>query len=95
MKEATHGDGMITIEARKVDSGTVEVSVRDTGPGFPTEMLADQFPPFSTTKPEGLGVGLSLSRSIVEAHGGQLTAGGDAQGALVRFTLPAAMTSHG
>jgi len=95
MKEATHGHGMITIEARKVDTGAVEVSVRDTGPGFPTELLTDQFPPFSTTKPEGLGVGLSLSRSIVEAHGGQLTAGGDTQGALVRFTLPAAMTSHG
>jgi two-component system sensor kinase FixL len=71
------------------------VSVRDTGPGFPAELRADQFPPFSTTKAEGLGVGLSLSRTIVEAHGGQLTTGGDSQGAVVRFTLPAEKTSDG
>jgi two-component system, LuxR family, sensor kinase FixL len=95
IKEAEHGGGTITIGAKQVESGDIEFSLCDTGPGFPSELLADQFPPFTTTKPEGLGVGLSLSRTIVEAHGGQLTAEGDSHGAVVRFTLPAAKTSHG
>jgi C4-dicarboxylate-specific signal transduction histidine kinase len=94
MSDVGYGGGIITIEARQVESGHVEVSVRDTGPGFPAELQADQFPPFATTKAEGLGMGLSLSRTIVEAHGGQLTAGGSAQGAVVRFTLPVAVP-HG
>ena len=93
MNDVGHDGGIITIEARQAESGDVEVSVRDTGPGFPAELLADQFPPFATTKAEGLGMGLSLSRTIVEAHGGRLTAGGDRHGAVVQFTLPAVM--HG
>ncbi|HEX7072964.1 MAG TPA: ATP-binding protein [Hyphomicrobiaceae bacterium] len=90
MTEAGQEGGTITIDAKQIDAGTVEVSLRDTGPGFPPELLADQFPPFSSTKVEGLGVGLSLSRSIVEAHGGRLTTAGDRYGAVVRFTLPTA-----
>lgn len=88
MKESGVAGGTIAIEAQHVGGDAVEVSVRDTGPGFPAEFLADPFPPFSSTKAEGLGVGLALSRSIVEAHGGRLRVGGDAQGAVVRFTLP-------
>jgi two-component system sensor kinase FixL len=85
----------ITIDANLIKNGDVEVSVRDTGPGFPAELRGDQLLPFSTTKAEGLGVGLSLSRTIVEAHGGQLTTGGDSHGAVVRLTLPVAMASDG
>lgn len=96
MNEAGHRGGTIVIEAEQTDDGHVEISVRDTGPGFPAELLVDQFPPFSSTKAEGLGVGLSLSRSIVEAHGGRLiTAGDDARGAVVRFTLPTVTARHG
>lgn len=96
MKQATQKNGMITVKARRAEPGMVEVSVHDTGPGFPTEFLAaEPFPPFSTTKAEGLGLGLSLSRSIVEAHGGRLAVAGDAQGAVVRFTLPTAVDGNG
>jgi signal transduction histidine kinase len=81
--------GMITIEAKQVNSGNVELSVRDTGPGFADGQATVEFSLFATTKPQGVGIGLSLSRRIIEAHGGELTAESDAHGAVVRFTLPA------
>ena len=82
--------GMITIEAKRVKGRNVELSVRDTGPGFSDGQATVELPPFATTKPQGIGIGLSLSRRIIEAHGDQLTAGNDAHGAVVRFTLPVA-----
>jgi C4-dicarboxylate-specific signal transduction histidine kinase len=94
MNEAGRSEGEITIEAKESKSGHVEFSVRDTGPGFPDKLLIDEFPPFGTTKAEGLGIGLSLSRTIVEAHGGQLSAGSDANGTIVLFTLPVETSSH-
>jgi C4-dicarboxylate-specific signal transduction histidine kinase len=67
----------------------IEVTVTDHGHGFPPEIAEDIFHPFFTTKPEGLGMGLSISRSIVEAHGGKLTAVlNHDHGATFRFTLP-------
>lgn len=67
----------------------VEIQVADTGPGLPEIVRARLFQPFVTTKPEGLGVGLSISRTIVEAHGGELTAESEAGGGTVfRFTVP-------
>jgi two-component system, LuxR family, sensor kinase FixL len=94
MKEAGHKRGTIVIEARQIDGKSVQVSLTDTGPGFPPEFLGDNFPPLSSTKADGLGVGLALSRSIVEAHGGRLSAEGIAHGAVVRFTLPIASGDH-
>lgn len=68
----------------------VEVAVTDNGPGLATEARTRLFEPFFTTKAEGLGLGLSLSRSIVEAHGGRLWAEDAAKsGACFRFTIPA------
>jgi signal transduction histidine kinase len=94
MKDAGHRRGVIVIEAKRVGRAEVEVTLSDTGPGFPSELLGDHFPPFSSTKFDGLGVGLALSRSIVEAHGGSLRTRGGPQGAVVQFTLPVAPSDH-
>ena len=79
----------LTIQTLAVDGGSVEVAVRDMGHGIPTENLARVFDPFFTTKPSGLGMGLAISRSIVEAHGGRIwTASNVGIGAVFRFALP-------
>src|ERR1700730_5498195 len=68
----------------------VLVTVRDSGPGLNPESFDHVFDAFYTTKPGGMGMGLSISRSIVEAHGGQLWATANVpQGAVFQFTLPA------
>jgi PAS domain S-box-containing protein len=70
--------------------GGVRVGVRDTGPGLSPENLSRLFEPFYTTKPEGMGMGLSICRSIIEAHGGRLWATPcEPRGALFQFTIPA------
>jgi PAS domain S-box-containing protein len=69
---------------------SVRVGVRDTGPGLSPESLSRLFDPFYTTKPEGMGMGLSICRSIIETHGGRLWATPcEPQGALFQFTIPA------
>lgn len=82
--------GTITISAVRAGSVAIEIRVADTGPGFAFQAADAISQPFATTKPDGLGIGLSLSRSIIEAHGGQLILGKAEHGALVRFTLPIA-----
>jgi len=70
-------------------SGMVEISVADTGPGLPEPVRARLFQPFVTTKPNGMGVGLSVCRTIVEAHGGELRAEDASGGGTVfRLTVP-------
>ena len=70
--------------------GGVSVEVSDTGPGVSDEIAAQLFRPFVTSKPGGMGVGLSISRRILEAHGGEISARcNENGGASVRFTLPA------
>jgi PAS domain S-box-containing protein len=70
--------------------GAVRVGVRDTGPGLSPESLSRLFEPFYTTKPEGMGMGLSICRSIIEAHGGRLWANTNVPcGAIFQFTLAA------
>ena len=66
------------------------ISVRDSGPGLPPASLERLFDAFYTTKPTGLGLGLSICRSIIEAHGGRLWASANVpRGAIFEFTLPA------
>ena len=65
------------------------VEVQDTGPGLDPEKLDRLFQSFYTTKPDGIGMGLAISRSIAEAHGGRLAAvPNQHRGAVFRFTLP-------
>jgi signal transduction histidine kinase len=80
---------VLAIETRRLAPDTVEVIVRDTGAGLAPDVAERLFEPFVTTKPDGLGLGLSISRTIVEAHGGRLwaTPNGDARGTAFRFTL--------
>jgi len=78
----------IVITASPGEAGKVEIGVADTGPGLSPEVRANLFRPFVTTKGGGMGVGLSVCRSIVEAHGGRLWAEDNTDGgAVFRFTL--------
>jgi PAS domain S-box-containing protein len=77
----------ITLAVGLADTA-VRFAVTDSGPGVPAPVAANLFRPFSTTKPEGMGLGLAISRSIVENHGGRLVAEPTAQGASFAFTLP-------
>ncbi len=70
-------------------AGWVEISVSDTGPGLSQPVRERLFHPFTTTKADGLGIGLSICRTIVEAHGGELVCDSkEGQGTVFRFTVP-------
>ena len=89
MSAATDNPRTLTIRTRETDQGDVEISVIDTGPGIAPDNLESMLDPFVTTKENGLGLGLSISRSIVESHGGRMRAGNfHGAGAVVSFTLP-------
>jgi two-component system sensor kinase FixL len=80
----------LVVSAAPAGLHTVEVAVADTGPGLVPEVAGRLFEPFVSTKPEGMGVGLAICRSIVEAHGGRLWAEPNPGGGTVfRFALPA------
>jgi two-component system sensor kinase FixL len=81
---------MLGVEARAISDDKVELAVTDSGPGIGAEIAEQLFEPFVTTKPNGMGLGLSISRSIVEAHEGSLRlAHRDDTGATFVFDLPA------
>jgi signal transduction histidine kinase len=89
MRDASEEERELLISSRNEPDG-VSVEVRDSGPGFAPAALERVFEAFYTTKPEGMGMGLSICRSIVEAHGGRLWATGcEPRGALFQFTIPA------
>jgi two-component system sensor kinase FixL len=80
----------LVVSTRPQGRGMLEVSVADTGPGIDPDIAAQLFQPFITTKPQGMGVGLSISRTIIEAHGGQIwTEPNPGGGAVFRFTVRA------
>ncbi len=79
---------MITVAA--VDENLAEISVSDTGSGIAPEIAEQLFTPFLTTKRQGMGVGLSISRTIVEAHGGRIwVEANPGGGTIFHFTLAA------
>jgi two-component system sensor kinase FixL len=87
------GRRLVTVSARKGEPGFIEVSVHDTGPGLSELVERNLFVPFITTKATGMGLGLSIARSIIEAHGGTLTGHRIPDGGTVfSFTLPLSTT---
>jgi len=79
----------VIISTKLLPSGAIEIAVEDTGPGLDESQVRDAFAPFHSSKPDGLGVGLSISRTIVEAHGGTIDVERPPEGgARFRFTLP-------
>lgn len=91
IKGETSIAGKIVLQTRQLPDDSLEVTVTDNGPGIHADMIDKIFRPFQTNKPSGMGMGLSISRSIIDAHGGKLWA--DLQrrnGAAFGFTLPLA-----
>jgi PAS domain S-box-containing protein len=82
--------GTIRVKVQAQQDEFSRVTVRDTGPGLDASALEEIFQPLYTTRPDGLGLGLQISRSIIEAHGGKLWAEESARGAVFHATLPLA-----
>lgn len=79
----------IVVAAIRTDDGQIEIQVADSGPGMPEDVVRRIFEPFYTTKPAGMGMGLAISRTIAEAHGGSLSVvTGHEEGAMFRLRLP-------
>jgi signal transduction histidine kinase len=90
MSGVEEGNRELHISTLSVEPSGVRVAVRDTGHGLRAETVPRLFEPFYTTKPDGMGMGLSICRAIIEAHGGRLWATGcEPRGALFQFTIPA------
>jgi signal transduction histidine kinase len=90
MSGVEDGNRELHISTACIEPEGVRVAVRDTGHGLRPESLPRLFEPFYTTKPEGMGMGLSICRSIIKAHGGRLWATScEPRGALFQFTIPA------
>jgi two-component system sensor kinase FixL len=89
IENANTTGGHIILQSRILPNNSIEVTVSDNGPGVNPEILEDIFNPFQTSKKTGMGIGLSLSRSIIEMHGGKLWVDRNCQnGALFGFELP-------
>jgi signal transduction histidine kinase len=97
-------EAMLTIEDRErallitsetFEDDSVQIAVSDNGPGIDPQTVQHVFDAFSTTKPEGMGMGLAISRSIIDAHGGRLwTEANDQYGVTFQFTLPIAASDR-
>ena len=81
----------LVVRARQADAGTIEVSVADAGHGIEDAKLSRLFEPFFTTKPQGMGLGLPISATIIKAHGGRIWAESGPAGATFFFTVPVSL----
>jgi len=91
MSQEPSGNRRLLLQARQAEGQMIEISVRDSGPGIPAQSLVQVFEPFFTTKPHGMGMGLAVSKTIVEAHKGRIWAENAPEGgARFCFTVPMA-----
>src|SRR5271166_4323376 len=82
---------LLRVRSQNDGPGYLLIAVEDSGPGLAPETMGRLFEPFFTTKPGGMGLGLSICRSIVDAHGGRLSASSQSpRGAVFQFTVPLA-----
>jgi signal transduction histidine kinase len=89
MATVSEGGRELLISTGRDASGGVHVTLRDSGPGLDPKNVDRLFEAFYTTKPTGMGMGLAICRSIIEAHGGRMWAGAnEPRGAFFQFTLP-------
>ena len=92
MSKTPRAERRVTVHTARADN-FAEVSVSDTGPGIPSEKIKEVFEPFFTTKAQGMGIGLSIARTIVEAHNGRIWAENKAGGgAVFHISLPLSAT---
>ena len=90
-----NGTGELVIRSQQAEDGQLMILVSDTGVGLPPQHADQIFDAFFTTKPQGTGMGLRISRSIVESHGGRLWAAANAhRGATFQLTLPSKVEAH-
>jgi len=95
MQEVDSPEKRVVVGTSERANSRVEVSVADVGPGIPQERLDDIFAPFHSTKESGMGMGLSISQSIIAAHDGEIwVTRNQGRGVTFHFTLPAARSSH-
>ena len=88
--------GVLTMKSQLGEDGQIQISIHDTGSGLPLGKADQIFDAFFTTKPQGSGMGLAISKSIVESHGGRIWATiNEGRGATFHFTLPAAAAGRG
>jgi len=83
-------EGRLLLIHTKIQGDNIAVAVEDSRPGIDKDQLGDIFTPFATTKPHGMGLGLAISRMIIDYHGGKLVAASDSEygGASFQFVLP-------
>jgi signal transduction histidine kinase len=91
MRESGTGERILVLRTETADANMVRAEVKDSGPGIKASDMGKIFQTFYTTKPDGMGIGLAITRSIVDAHGGRLEAhNSPGGGAIFSFTLPTA-----
>lgn len=95
MRDANIKEPKLLIEAIEKKDSTIEISLLDNGPGLRNDLISKLFNPHFTTKSYGIGLGLSVSKAIIEKHGGHLFAiANPAGGACFGFTLPSQSSSR-